>query len=233
LDYGLNSPCEAPVLETGPATATTTATRRGVAGWLMLAATAALALFYVWPLHAALFPAVDEGYRRNFITKEFNAYPTSPVFMGKNGLGYTLGKTLVFDAEVPRLVLSRYDWLGWEDEGPYMAGLQGRVFLHMEDARAVLGRSLRLSLGILCNMPKGSRASLVVDVNGTKVGTVPCRREAVTAHIVVPAGLMGVKTYDQITLSRQPSGLWERVATRLGLRYDAVSLKQMTITARP
>jgi hypothetical protein len=208
-------------------------TRRGVAGWLMLAAVAALALFYVWPLHAALFPNVDEGYRRNFITKEFNAYPTSPVFKGKNGLGYTLGKTVVFDDEVPRLILSRYDWLGWDDVGPYMAGMRGRVFLHMENAPAILGRSLRLSLGLLCNMPKGSRSSLIVDVNGTQVGTIPCRREAVTAHMIVPAGLMGVKTYDQITLRREPADLMERVKTRLGLRYDAVSLKQMTITGRP
>lgn len=230
MDYGLNSPCETPVLETGTAA---TMTRRGVAGWLMLAATAALALFYVWPLKAALFPDVDEAYRRTFITREFNAYPTSPVFEGKNGLGYTLGTKVVLNAEKPRLILSRYDWRGWEDVGPYMAGLRGRVFLHMENASAILGRSLRLSLGVECNMPRGSRASLIVDVNGTKVGTIPCRRDAVTAHLIVPAGLMGVKAYDQITLTRDPAGFFERLATRLGLRYDAVSLKHLTITGRP
>lgn len=218
--YGLNSPCEA--------TATRTAS-----GWLMLAASAALALFYVLPLKAALTPSVDEGYRRNFITREFGAYPTSPVFKGENGLGYKLGTTVVLNAEKPRLILSRYDWLGWDEEGPYMRGMEGRLFLHMEDRVAAYGRSLRLSLGFVCAMPRGAGATLTVTVNDTKVGTLPCRRGAVTAHFTVPAGTMGLKAYDQITISRAPDGWWERVKTRLGLRYSAVALEEIAIRPRP
>lgn len=218
--YGLNSPCEA--------TATRTAS-----GWLMLAATVALALFYVLPVRAMLTPQVDEGFRRNFITREFGAFPTSPVYKGENGLGYKLGTTVILNAEKPRLILSRYDWLGWDEEGPYMKGMQGRIFLHMEDRIAAYGRPLRLSLGFVCAMPRGSGATLQVVVNDTAVGSLPCRRGPVTAHFAVPAGVMGLKAYDQITISREPGGIWEGIKTRLGLRYDAVALEEMAIRLRP
>jgi hypothetical protein len=197
----------------------------------MLIATAALALFYLLPLKAALFPDVDESYRRTFITGEFGGYPTSPVFKGENGLGYKLGTTVTLNAERPRLILARYDWLGWEDDGPYMKGMRGRVFLHMEDRFAIAGRPLRLSLGFVCAMPKHAGASLTVTVNDTAVGSLPCRRGAVTAHFTVPAGVMGVHAYDRITVTRS-GGWWERLKTRLGLRYDAVVLEELAIRLR-
>ncbi|MBP0651097.1 hypothetical protein J8J40_28995, partial [Mycobacterium tuberculosis] len=85
-----------------------------------------------------------------------------------------------------------------------MVGLSGRLFLHLEDRGAVLGRSLRLSLGFDCAMPAGEAATLTVSVNRIVVGTLPCRRDAVTAHFTVPAGIVGVAAYDEIGIARTP-----------------------------
>jgi hypothetical protein len=54
----------------------------------------------------------------------------------------------------------------------------------------------------------------------------------VTAHFTVPAGVMGVQMYDEISITRRPDGWMERVKTRLGLRYEAVALEEIALQVR-
>lgn len=207
--------------------------RRSAGGWLLIAAMALLGVFYLHVLKTAATPNVDEAFRRTFITREFGAYPLSPVYEGRNGLGYQVGTRVVFDTERTRLLLSRFDWTGYDAIGPYLESFHGRLFFHVTNAADIAGRPLMLRLTIDCAMPEGTSAHLAITANRHELGVVPCGRGRIEPVFALPPGAIGTRPYDRITLTRAPATLAERVLTRLGLRHDAVALRAMEIAPVP
>jgi hypothetical protein len=222
---GQNWRCDPPIGVPGPGAGAGWRARRTAA----LAVLAGLAGFYAWTLATALTPPADEAFQRTYLTREFGAYPTSPAFGGANGLAYRLGDRVVFDDERPRLLLTPGDWGGEDADGAILTGMRGRLFLHLEDRAAARRRPLTLTLEFTCAMPKGERTRLAVSVDGQSVGATDCGRRPVVVHLPVAAGIIGQRAYAQITVTRAPDGLRERLATRFGLRYGAVRLEAMTI----
>lgn len=194
----------------------------------MLAIIALLGVFYLYVLKTVATPHVDEAFRRTFITREFGGYPASPVFKGKDGLSYKIGTRVTFtddDSEAERNLLSRFDWGGnREDDGPYLRAFRGRLFFHIEDPQAIAGKPLLLKLAVDCNFPADYPATVSVAAGSVEVGRFTCAAGHVEPEFTLPADRYGRHFYDSLTLVRTPSGLMERIATRLGLRADALQL---------
>lgn len=204
--------------------------RRTALGWLMLGLIAGLAVFYGYVLWLAAHPHVDEAYRRTFMTGEFGVFPKSDDFKGEDGLAYAMGRTLNVRDPEQRRSLSRFDWEHNEQPNVTLRGGVGRLFLHVTGEPDAAKRAHRLSIGLRCRIPLDQAGDVDVSVNGVVVGSADCGKGRVTIEGLVPAGLLGVETYDTITIRRTIGSLYERILTRLGFRVQAVELVALTIS---
>lgn len=203
-------------------------------GWrrvAVLAAFWALVALYGVVLFAILSPRWDEAYRRNFVTGEFGAYPTSPVFGGRNALAVDLDRPVSFGSPTGRFILNRFDWVGKEGVPHGLDRLSGRIFIHLPPETGAAERALTLRLSVRCAFPAAVAGRFRVMVNGAAVGGFVCadRPGDSVVAIPLPAGALGVNSYDGITVEREAEGWRDRVATELGMRRQAFKLVGLEI----
>lgn len=204
--------------------------RRTPAGWALLAASAALALFYLHVVRTALNPDVSEAHRRTFITGEFAVFPQSRVFLPGDGLAYAPGATVEVATFRGRAHLARFDWWRFAVPKPWLKKQDGRVFLSVPEPLRRPDLPHRLRLEIACAYPSGASALLAVSVNGAPLGQAICAQGLVAFERDLPAGLFPAGAYEEIRISRPGLNWVERLAIGLGLRYDAVALERFSIT---
>jgi hypothetical protein len=205
--------------------------RRSLAGRIALAGVGAAALFYLYVATLVAAPDIGESYRRTYVTGEFSILPNADSFGAVDGLAYPLGRRVSLRLDDARKHLARFDWNRGERPLPTLGGFTGRLFVHLPAAGTGGGLPHRLRLGLVCAMPETDVAVLDVAVDGRAIGSALCGRGRVTIDLAIPVGLLGDERYDEITLTRRSTGLGDRIATRLGLRRDAVGLDWFGIDA--
>lgn len=204
--------------------------KRTPLGWSLVGLLVAIAAFYLhvgWTVKTTTF---SEAYRRTFLTGEFAVYPQSTEFRPRDGLEYRPGKVIEIAEKPSRWYLSRFEWWRFNPSVPYLKGLEGRLFMSIPAEARAPGRPHRLRLEFSCRMPPGRETVLDISVNGTAVGDVACGEGAAVFETVLPAGLFPKAAYEEIAIVRRLPGAWERVATRLALRFDAVALDRFVIS---
>jgi hypothetical protein len=205
--------------------------RRGLVGWLLLLPIAAMLAFYGYVAALVANPHVDEAYRRTFLTGEFAVYPTVDSWKPGNGLDYRVGAYLDFRRSDMRQWLSRSDWHRMDTATVTLRGASGRLFLHMIGEPDVAARRHKLTVDLVCRLSMHHASEIEVSVNGRVVGSADCGDGAVTIEADLPAGSLGGVQYDEITISRAEGSVFERIATRLGFRAQAVELTSLSIEA--
>lgn len=203
--------------------------RRRPAGWAGLAFALACAAFYLHVARTALNPEVSEGYRRTFITGEFAVYPTSPVFRPADGLAYTPGAVVQVADRLGRAHLARFDWWRYARPKPWLKRSDGRVFLSVAPDLRRPDLPHRLRLGLTCAYPPGRGATLAIFVNGRAVAQAPCARGPVEIDAILPPGVFPTQAWEEIRIARPGLSWSERLAIRLGLRFDAVALDSFSV----
>jgi hypothetical protein len=184
--------------------------------------------FYSAVGHALLNPNVDEDYRRTYITGEFGAYPSSPIFNGSNPLLYKIGTIHRFDTEENQLLLSRFDWLTWRDGSSFLKGANGRIFPKLEN-KIIETSVFKATFGIKCSFPEKVSTHISFSVSSNLVGSGVCNQEANEFVFLIPANLLRWNEYNQIDVAICGVDLLERVKTRLGLRSRAVEIMYFKI----
>lgn len=189
---------------------------------------ACLASFYFAVGYAILNPNIDEDYRRTYVTQEFGVYPSSPIFDGVNPLLYKLGSMHRFDTQEGQRLLSRFDWLTWKDRSPFLKGLDGRVFIKLENntTKAAL---FKLTLGIKCAFQWRRNKLISFNFSSIRVGDGVCDQGENEFVFIVPADILRWNDYNEIDISRRNIDFPERVRTRLGLRSRAVEIMYFKI----
>jgi hypothetical protein len=203
---------------------------RSARAWLLIAACFGMALFYAYVVWIARHPTVGEAYQRTFMTGEFAVYPQSTQFRPRDGLAYQPGTTIEVADKPARWYLSRFDWWRFHPPVPYLRNRDGRVFMSIPTAARRPDRPHRLVMEFTCRYPAGTSVDLAISVNGTPVGRLACAQGSVRLDTVLPAGLFPRAAYEEIRIERPDLSLWERVATRVSLRFDAVALDRFSIT---
>lgn len=197
---------------------------RSFLGWLSLAALACLVGFYLHVLGVIVTPHVDEAYTRAYLTGEFAVYPSSSGWAPGDGLDYTPGTFVDLRGHNPRRWLARFDWRRVDTPVVTLIGYSGRLFLHLTGEPDAAARRHRLRLGLVCHLPLEHAGDIVVSVNHTEVGRAYCGEGLLIIDRFVPAGLLGVRRYDEIRIDRSRDSIFETILTRLGFRADAVEL---------
>lgn len=204
--------------------------RRTPLGWTLIAVLFGFAAFYAFVVWSVATTPFSEAYRRTYMTREFAVYPQSVEFRPRDGLEYRPGKVVEVAEVKSRWYLARFDWWRFNPPTPFLKGLRGRVFLSVPAEARASGRPHRLRLEFTCRMPPGRETRLDIAVNGTTLGDVACGTGPSVFETTLPAGLFPRDAYEDITITRRVPDLWERVATRLALRFDAVALDRFVIS---
>jgi hypothetical protein len=192
----------------------------------------AMIVFYGYVAILVANPRVDEAYRRTFLTGEFSVYPTVDAWKPGDGLDYGVGSYIDFRRPDMRQWLARQDWHRVDTPGVTLRGTSGRLFLHLTGEPAPATRPHRLTIGLFCALSARHAGEIEVSVNGRVVGTTEeCSDGPVSIEADLPPGSLGRNRYDEITISRDAGSLFERIATRLGLRAQAVELASLSIDA--
>ena len=197
---------------------------RSLSGWLILLLLPVLAAFYLHVFSVIARPQVDEAYRRTYLTGEFAVYPAADGWKPGDGLDYRPGTLIDLRQSEQRNWLARFDWHRVDTPTVTLRGFAGRLFLHLPETDDAATRRHRLRLGFVCKLSAQHGGRLSALVNGTYVGDVYCGMGAVQIDAIVPAGVLGQRRYDEITIHRLDGGLLERLETRLGLRVHGVEL---------
>jgi hypothetical protein len=198
--------------------------RRGVLGWLLLLPIAGLLAFYAAVALAVTHPNVDEAYRRTFLTSEFSIFPASDTWKPGDGLDYAIGTYIDFRRSDMRNWLSRLDWHRVDRPSVTLRGTFGRIYLHLTGEADPTQRRHRLTVWLDCRLSLRHAGEIEVSVNGRAVGSADCGEGAIRIEADLPAGSLGATRYDQIDVARTEGSVIERIATRLGLRAQAVEL---------
>jgi hypothetical protein len=198
--------------------------RRGILGWLLLVPIVCLLAVYAEVAIVATHPNVDEAYRRTFLTSEFSVYPASDSWKPDDGLDYPVGTYVDFHRSDMRNWLSRLDWHRVNTPNVTLRGTSGRLFLHLVGEADPVQHRHRLIVWLDCHLSLRHAGEAQVSVNGRAVGSADCGESAMRIEADLPPGSLGAVRYDQIDVARTEGSVIERIATRLGLRAQAVEL---------
>jgi hypothetical protein len=196
---------------------------RGIRGWLAFAAIGGMLVVFAITLWRIANPNVDEAYRRTFITREFAIYPTSPVYGGRNGLTYELGRRVQLAEGNNRWYLARYEFYRFDKVTPFLKGFRGRLYFHLPPMTRQPEKPHRLAMQITCRFDDKPATEMAVSVNGTPIGVVPCANGSATFEATLPPGLIGARDYDMIEIRRTPRDLSDRFETRFATAYGRVA----------
>ncbi len=212
--------------------ATVEAGDRSVGGWLLLVLLAALVLFYLHVFSLIAAPHVSEAYRRTYFTGEFAVFPEAKGWAPRGGLDYRIGTFVDLRRPEMRVWVARFDWRRVETPAVTLFGFSGRLFLHVVDSPGAETRPHRLRLGFMCRLTVDHASDLFVAVNGRDIGRAPCSSGPVVFDAAVPAGLIGARAFDEISIRRASASVVEHLLTRLGFRADAVQLDWFSVDAQ-
>jgi hypothetical protein len=205
---------------------------RTLAGWLLLAPIAALMVFYAYVATLVVNPHVDEAYTRTFLTREFQLYPTADGWKPGDGLDYVVGTYVDFHRHDMRRWLGRLGWQRFDTPTVTLRAISAGIYLHLVGEADPGLKRHKLTIALICRLPLYHAGEIEVIVNGHAAGSADCGEGAVTIEADLPAGSLGVHTYDTIEIARDEGSVFERIATRLGLRAQAVELAAMAVDAQ-
>jgi hypothetical protein len=197
---------------------------RSPSGRLALGGLALVLALHLVVLAAIASPNVDETYRPTYVTGEFSIYPGAAPFGMGDGLDYRPGRAVALGPDEGRKYLARFEWRRWDLPVPNLGAFSGRLFLHVTAGQPTGRRAHRLRLGLTCRLPPGEEVRLEASMNGVPLGPIVCGRGPVEVDLLVPAGLLGSRRYDEIAITRPSEGLVDDIRTRLALRHDAIGL---------
>lgn len=196
---------------------------RGARGWLSFAAIGVMLLVFAVTLWKIAHPNVDEAYRRTFITREFAIYPTSPIYGGRNGLTYELGRRVQLADSESRWYLGRYEFYRFDKVTPFLKGFRGRLYFHLKPETRAVDKPHRLAMQITCRFDDKPATELAVSVNDVPLGSMPCGNGSATFEATLPAGLIGARDYEKIEIRRTPRDLADRLETRFATAYGRIA----------